>query len=67
MSYMIYLSTAIWLTTGGSGIVHIYKQTISRTRQIQTIHRTTQIQTIYRTKQITNNLEYKMSKEYHLL
>jgi len=40
---MIYLSTAIGLTPGGSGTVHIYTQTIRRTTQIQTIHRTTQI------------------------
>ena len=50
---MIYLSTAIELTPGGSGTVHIYKQTIHRTTQTQTIlvHRTTQIQTIHRTTQ----------------
>jgi len=42
---MTYLSTAIGLTPGGSGIVHIYTQTIHKTTQIQTIHRTTQITT----------------------
>ena len=42
---MIYLSTAIGLTPGGSGTVYIYIQTIHRTTQIQTIHRTTQITT----------------------
>jgi len=32
---MIYdMSTAIWLTPGGSSIVHIYAQTIHRTTQI---------------------------------
>ena len=40
---MIYLSTAISLTPGGSGTVHIYTQTIQRTTQIQTIYRTTPI------------------------
>ena len=40
---MIYMSTAIGLTTGGSGTVHIYMQTIHRSTQIQTIHRTTPI------------------------
>ena len=51
---MIYLSTAIGLTPGGSSTVHIYTQTIHRTTQTQTqtIHRTTQIQTIHRTTQI---------------
>ena len=49
---MIYLSTAVGLTPGGSSTVHIYTQTIHRTTQIQTIHRTTQIQTIDRTTQI---------------
>jgi len=39
---MIYL-TAIGLTPGGSGTVHIYTQTIHRTIQsTQKIHRTTQ-------------------------
>jgi hypothetical protein len=33
---IIYLSTAIWLTPGGSGTVHIYTQTIHRTTQITT-------------------------------
>jgi len=42
---MIYLSTAIGLTPGGSSTVHIYTNTIHRTTQIQTIHRTTQITT----------------------
>jgi hypothetical protein len=45
---MIYLSTAIGLTPGGSSTVHIYTQRI---------HRITQIQTIHRTSQITNYLE----------
>ena len=31
---MIYLSTAIGLTPGGSSTVHIYTQTIHRTTQI---------------------------------
>ena len=30
---MIYLLTAIWLTPGGSSTVHIYTQTIHRTKQ----------------------------------
>jgi hypothetical protein len=42
---MIYLSTAIGLTPGGSRTVHIYTQKIRRTTQIQTIHRATQITT----------------------
>jgi len=42
---MIYLSTAIGLTPGGSGTVHIYTQTVHRTTQIQTIHTTKQITT----------------------
>jgi len=33
---MIYLSTTIGLTPGGSGTVHIYTQTIHRTTQITT-------------------------------
>jgi hypothetical protein len=33
---MIYLSTAIGLTLGGSGTVHIYTQTIYRTTQLTT-------------------------------
>jgi len=49
---MIYLSTAIGLTPGASGTVHIYTQTVHRTTQVQTIHRTTQTQTIHRTAQI---------------
>jgi len=32
---MIYLSTAIGLTTGSSSTVHIYTQTIHRTTQIK--------------------------------
>jgi hypothetical protein len=44
---MIYLSTAIGLTPGGSGTLHFYTQTIHRT----------QIKSIYRTTQITTNLE----------
>ena len=43
--HMIYLSTAIGLTPGGSSTVHIYTQTVHRTTQIQTIHRTTLITT----------------------
>ena len=39
---MIYLSTAIGLSPGGSSTVHIYTQTIHRTTQRKTIHRTTQ-------------------------
>ena len=50
---MIYLSTAVGLTPGGSGTLHIYALTMHRITQIQTIHRTTQIQTIHRTTQIT--------------
>ena len=43
---MIYLSTEIGLTHGGSSTVHIYTQTIHRTTQsTQTIHRTKQITT----------------------
>jgi len=42
---MMYLSTAIGLTPGGSSTVHIYTQTIHRTTQIQTVHMTTQITT----------------------
>ena len=33
---MIYLSTAIGLTPGGSSTVHIYTQTVHRTTQITT-------------------------------
>jgi hypothetical protein len=33
---MIYTSTAVGLTPGGSGTVHIYTQTIHRTTQITT-------------------------------
>jgi len=41
---MIYLFTAIGLTSGGSSTVHIYTQTIHRTTQsTQTILRTTQL------------------------
>ena len=41
---MIYLLTAIGLTSGGSSTVHIYTQTIHRTTQsTQPIHRTTQL------------------------
>jgi len=40
---MIYLSTAIGLTPGGSSTVHIYTQTVHRTTQKkQYVHRTTQ-------------------------
>ena len=53
---MIYLSTAIGLTPGGSSTVHIYTQTVHRTTQIQTIHRTTQITT--EQKKITTNLGF---------
>jgi len=42
---MIYMSTAIGLTPGGSNTVHIYTQTTHRTTQIQTTHRTTQLKT----------------------
>ena len=42
---MIYLSTAIGLTPGGSSTVHIHSKTIHRRTQIQTIHRKTQITT----------------------
>jgi len=34
---MIYLSTAIGLTPGGSSTVHIYTQTIHRTTQLTTL------------------------------
>jgi len=34
---MIYLLTAIGLTTGGSSTVHIYTQTIHRTTQLSTL------------------------------
>jgi hypothetical protein len=37
-----YLLTAIRLTPGGSGTIHIYTQTIHRTTQV-TINRTTQL------------------------
>ena len=44
MMMMIYLLTAIGLTTCGSSTVHIYTQTIHSTTPLtQTIHRTTQI------------------------
>jgi hypothetical protein len=33
---MIYLSTALGLTPGGSGTVHIYTQTMHRTKQLTT-------------------------------
>ena len=33
---LIYLSTAVGLTPGGSGTVHIYTQTIHRTTRITT-------------------------------
>jgi len=40
---MTHLLTAIGLSPGGSGTVHIYTQIIHRTTQsTQTIHRTTQ-------------------------
>jgi len=40
---MIYLLTAIGLPPGGSSAVHIYSQTIHRTKKKKlTIHRTTQ-------------------------
>ena len=38
----MYLLTAIGLTPGGSGTVHIYTQTVLRTTQFTT-HRTTQL------------------------
>jgi len=34
---MIYLLTAIVLTSGGNSTVHIYKQTIHRTTQLTTL------------------------------
>jgi len=34
---MMYLLTAIWLTTGGSSTVHIYTQTVHRTTQLTTL------------------------------
>jgi hypothetical protein len=37
---LIYLLTAIGLTPGGSSTVHIYTQTIHKTKQINSIHRT---------------------------
>ena len=37
MIYMIYLLTAIVLTPGGSGTVHIYTQTVHRTTQLTTL------------------------------
>jgi len=40
---MIYLLTAIELTSGGSSTVHIYPQTVHRTTQLTT--RTTQLTT----------------------
>jgi hypothetical protein len=49
---MIYLSTAIRLTPGGSSTVHIYTQTPGGS---STVHIYTQ--TIHRTTKITNNLE----------
>jgi len=42
---MVYLSTEIGLTPGGSSTIHIYTQTICRTTQLTT------------TTQITTNLE----------
>jgi len=42
---MVYLSTAVGLTHGGSAKVHTYTRTIHRTTQIQSIHRTKQITT----------------------
>ena len=57
---MIYLSTAILLTPGGSSTVHIYTQTIRITTQIQKMHRTTQIQAIY-----VEQHKYKQSIEQH--
>jgi len=41
--YMIYVLTAIGLTSGSSSTVHIYTQTIHRTIQLTT--RTTQLTT----------------------
>ena len=40
---MIYLLTEIGLTSGGSGAVHIYTQTIHRTAQWNRIHGTEHI------------------------
>jgi len=37
---MMYLLSAVWLTPGGSGTVHIYTQTIHRKTQWNRIHRT---------------------------
>jgi len=37
---MIYLLTAIGLTHGGSSTIHIYTQTIHRTKQWNGIYRT---------------------------
>jgi len=34
---LIYLLTAIWLTSGGSSTVHIYTKTIHRTTQLTTL------------------------------
>ena len=41
---MIYLSTIIWLTPGGSSAVHIYTQTIHRTKHITTTQITTNLE-----------------------
>jgi len=38
---MIYLSTAVGLTSGGSSTVHVYTQTVHRATQLTT--RTTQL------------------------
>ena len=35
--YMMYLLTAIGLTSGGSSTVHIYTQTVHRTTQLTTL------------------------------
>jgi len=44
MIYMIYLLTAIGLVPGGSSTVHIYTQTVHRTKQsTQKILRITQL------------------------
>jgi hypothetical protein len=50
---MIYLSTAVGLTPGGSSTVHIYTQTIYRTTQIKTQNGTNN----NRTTQMATNLE----------
>jgi hypothetical protein len=62
---MIYLLAAIGLTPGGSSTVHIYTQTIHRTKQsTQTIHKTKQLkQTIHRTTQL--NIEQHKHRKHN--